>query len=88
MRKLLITALLSSSAHAGPYVELGAGYAIGDTCVISGTKDACYEKNPLGVAALGYSWKRFDVKLEHWSSLVSNDRGGELLSVRYRHEFK
>ena len=89
MKKLLVVALLSSSAHAGPYIELGAGFALGDTCIISESKDACYDKNPLGVAAIGYSWKRFDLKLEHWSSLpVLEDRGGEILSIRYRYEFK
>ena len=89
MRKILIVALLSSSAHAGPYVELGLGAALGDTCVIDGKKDACYDKNPLGVAAIGYTWRQFDLKLEHWSSLsIDTDRGGEILSLRYRYEFK
>jgi hypothetical protein len=82
MRTLLALLLLSTSAHAGPYVELGIGAKFGEC-------DCSRLENPIGIVAVGYEWKngfRFDV--EHRSSLVEKDYGSNLATIRYRYEFK
>ena len=74
--------MLATSAHAGPYVELGIGSTFGKC-------DCPRLDNPVGIISAGYDWDnglRLDV--EHRSSLVSTDYGSNVISVRYRYEFK
>ena len=80
--RTLLALFLASNAHAGPYVELGVGTTFGKC-------DCARLENPVGVVAAGYDFKnglRLDV--EHRSSLVATDYGSNLISIRYRWEFK
>jgi hypothetical protein len=82
MKRLIPIILLSTSAHAGPYVELGIGSTFGKC-------DCARLENPVGVVAAGYNFQnglRLDV--EHRSSLVTTDYGSNLISIRYRYDFK
>jgi hypothetical protein len=87
MSRLLILLLLSTSAHAGPYVELGIAKADGGTCIrdykMDTRKWGCSE-SPLGNATIGYSYKNFSVEAEHWSSLTEKDKGLNLFTFKYR----
>ena len=78
MRKmrLLILLFLSTSAHAGPYVELGIGSA--DGCIKTGKE--CSER-PLGIAAVGFEHKGFSASVEHISSLRDGQDYGLNLKV-------
>lgn len=78
----------AQAAEVVPYVEAGPGWVLGDTCIIHATKDGCFEKGVMGVVGAGVRWSFVDARVEHWSSLSSNDRGGEMASVRFRYEFK
>ena len=86
----LILFLLVSSAHAGPYVELGIAKADGGSCIVD-QKDngviGCSE-SPLGNATIGYSYKGFAAEIEHWSSLTEKDKGLNLFTIKYRYEFR
>ena len=74
--------LLATSAHAGPYVELGIGTTFGKC-------DCPRLDNPVGIAAMGYDFKNgFRLDIEHRSSLVQQDYGSNVASLRYRYEFK
>ena len=80
-RLIPILLLLATSAHAGPYVELGIGSKFGDC-------DCPRLDNPVGIVAAGYDFQnglRLDV--EHRSSLVQQDYGSNVASLRYRYEF-
>ena len=86
MKRLILLALFSSHAHAGPYLELGISKADGWTC-IEDQKDngswGCSE-SPLGSIAIGYSYKGFSAEVEHYSSLLEKDKGLNLFSIKYR----
>jgi Lipid A 3-O-deacylase (PagL) len=92
--KLLLAAALSGVASvvlAGPYVELGTGVYVGssDSCIADydrNNKMGCSD-NPLGMVAIGYQYKGFSVQAEHTSSLVEKDKGLNIISIKYRHEF-
>ena len=82
MRWLLSLAILPLTTHAGPYVELGIGSTFGKC-------DCPRLDNPVGIVAAGYDFQnglRLDV--EHRSSLVATDYGSNVISIRYRYEFK
>jgi len=82
MKRLIPVLLLSTSAHAGPYVELGIGSKFG-AC------DCPRLENPVGLVSAGYDFNnglRLDV--EHRSSLVQKDYGTNLVSIKYRYEFR
>lgn len=73
--------LLSTSAHAGPYIELGIGAKFSEC-------DCSRLDNPIGIAAAGYDFKNgFRIEVEHRSSLVQKDYGSNIVSVRYRWEW-
>ena len=79
---LLATLLFSSPVLAGPYVELGIGSKFG-AC------DCPRLDNPVGIVVAGYDFRnglRLDV--EHRSSLVATDYGSNVISIRYRYDFK
>ena len=79
--KTILALLLSTSAHAGPYIELGIGSTFG-RC------DCTRLDNPVGIAAAGYDFKNgLSIDIEHRSSLVQKDYGSNLVSLRYRYEF-
>jgi hypothetical protein len=78
----LLAILLSTSAHAGPYVELGIGSTFGKC-------DCTRLDNPVGIASAGYDFNNgFRLDMEHRSSLVRQDYGSNLISARYRWEWK
>ena len=92
---LSILALCISTAWAGPYVELGIGSTIGPNTIENGCisdwspglkRYACSD-NPLGIAAVGYSYNGFSIHVEHTSSLREQDYGLNTVSIRYRYEF-
>jgi hypothetical protein len=81
---VIVAALLmfATSAHAGPYVELGIGSTFGKC-------DCPRLDNPVGIAAMGYDFKNgLRLDIEHRSSLVQQDYGSNIASLRYRYEFK
>ena len=85
--------MLCCSAAAQPFIEFGLGAPTGG-CIYryyktSESDPVCSEK-PLGLAAVGWRLPYgFSVQLDHWSSLATTkDRGLEILSVRWRWEFK
>ena len=90
MKRLIPILLLSTSAHAGPYVEIGIAKADGGSCIsdvkIETGELGCSE-SPLGNATIGYSYKGFAAEIEHWSSLVEKDKGLNLFTIKYRFEF-
>ena len=74
--------LVPHLAFAGPYVELGIGSTFGKC-------DCPRLDNPVGIAAMGYDFKNgFRLDIEHRSSLVQQDYGSNVASIRYRYEFK
>jgi hypothetical protein len=79
---LLSLLLITPTAIAGPYVELGVGTTFG--------KCDCHKlDNPVGIAAIGYDFKNgLRLDIEHRSSLVQQDYGSNVASLRYRYEFK
>ena len=80
--KYLILFLLATSAHAGPYIELGIGAKFGEC-------DCNRLDNPIGIAAAGYQFNNgLRIDFEHRSSLVQKDYGSNVASIRYRWEFK
>ena len=99
MKKVKLTlaslALCSTVAIAGPYIELGIGATLGPNTIENGCisdwspslkRYACSE-NPLGIAAIGYTYKGLSLHLEHTSSLTHQDYGLNTASIRYRYEF-
>jgi hypothetical protein len=99
MKKLQI-ALLSlflsiSTAWAGPYIELGIGTTLGPNTIENGCisdwtpqlKRYDCSSNPLGIAAIGYSYNGFSIHVEHTSSLQEQDYGLNTATIRYRYEF-
>lgn len=105
---LIIFHLSMGSATAQPFLELGAGAAIGG-CLANGWRyqidhaerpgsaarwrfgQQC-SSNPLGLLAVGYRRGEWEIRLDHWSSVVPGeagyDRGVEILSLRRRWEWK
>ena len=82
MKRLIPILLLSTSAHAGPYVELGIGSKFG-AC------DCPRLENPVGLVSAGYDFNNgLRIDVEHRSSLVQKDYGTNLVSIRYRYEFR
>jgi hypothetical protein len=90
--------MLATSVHAGPYLELGISGAVdtnasrGRSCISDwkAKSDAwgCSD-NPLGYLSVGYAVNGFSISAEHWSSIASDyDAGLNLVSIRYRFEFK
>jgi hypothetical protein len=78
----LLPFILIAPAYAGPYVEIGIGSKFGDC-------DCPRLENPVGLVSAGYDFRngiRLDV--EHRSSLVQKDYGTNLVSIRYRYEFR
>ena len=81
MKKLLLL-LLPFPALANPYVELGIGSTFGKC-------DCPRLDNPVGIVAMGYDFKNgLRLDIEHRSSLVQQDYGSNVASLRYRYEFK
>ena len=95
MHKLLALLLfsLTAQAQAGPFIDLGLGYATdqnftrGRSCMLDYKKDTqewgC-SKNILGYASIGYEYGQFTVAYEHWSSLQEYDAGLNIVSIKYR----
>jgi hypothetical protein len=82
MKHLIPILLLSTSAHAGPYVELGIGSKFG-AC------DCPRLDNPVGLVSAGYDFNNgLRIDVEHRSSLVQKDYGTNLVSIKYRYEFR
>jgi hypothetical protein len=82
IRLLLALLLLSTNAHAGPYVELGIGSTFGKC-------DCPRLENPVGLVSAGYDFNNgLRIDVEHRSSLVQKDYGTNLVSIRYRYEFR
>lgn len=80
--KAIALMLLSAPALAGPYVELGIGSKFG-AC------DCPRLDNPVGLVSAGYDFNNgLRIDVEHRSSLVQKDYGTNLVSIRYRYEFK
>jgi len=69
-------------ANAGPYVELGIGSKFG-AC------DCPRLENPVGLVSAGYDFNNgLRLEVEHRSSLVQKDYGTNLVSIKYRYEFR
>lgn len=88
---LILASLMSFSAAAQVYLELGIGAVIDNRsyhCISdyrnTATKAADCSDNPLGSAAIGYQYNDFSIELEHKSSLVEKDRGLDTVFVKYR----
>lgn len=90
---LILAALMSFSAAAQVYLELGVGAVIDNRsyhCISDyrnpGTGKGAHDcsDNPLGSAAIGYQYKDLSIELEHKSSLVEKDRGLDTVFVKYR----
>jgi hypothetical protein len=82
--RALITLLMmaSTSVYSSPYIELGVGITFGKC-------DCARLDNPVGIAAMGYDFKNgLRLDIEHRSSLVQQDYGSNVASIRYRYEFK
>jgi hypothetical protein len=93
--------LLASPAVARepliPFVEAGVGIVAGGCLYRYGDVDEgrrvrleC-SRSPIAVLAAGFRVgdTGLSVQLEHWSApLDTRDRGAEILSIRYRHEFR
>lgn len=93
-------ALFSLPVLAQPFIEFGIGAAHW-SCMADGwhatydprrakpfdVKVGC-SPNPLGLASVGYQHGPWSVRFDHWSSLIEKDRGANIVSVRYRHDFK
>ncbi len=97
-----IAALVASGAYARepliPFVEAGIGVVAGGCLYRYGTADAglvvngveC-SRSPVTVFAAGVLIGNTGLRLqlEHWSApLDARDRGVEILSIRYRYEFR
>lgn len=91
----------SLPAVSQPFVEIGVGHTLGG-CIFDqhGAKvdrmrgggysfEPGCSGSPLGLFAIGYQFNdRWRIQLDHWSSLPdTNDRGVEIVSVRYRITF-
>lgn len=102
VRSAIAALLLAGSAHARepliPYVEAGVGFVAGGCLYRYGTADAdrtingveC-SRSPVTVFAAGVRIgdTGLRLQLEHWSApLDTRDRGVEILSIRYRYEFR
>lgn len=96
MRRALALALLPVQALAQPFVEVGIGAQIGG-CMYRWRVEATPNANPvtcspspLGVVALGWQiTPTVRVQWEHWSALLdTRDRGVEMVTVRYRYNFR
>ena len=80
--------MLATSAHAGPYAEIGLSHPV-SSCIYQGwTLDksigiSCSD-SPWGSVAVGYTYKNWAVEAYHVSSLVERDKGLNLISVKYR----
>lgn len=93
MSKLLALLLISNTAIAAPFLDLGLGYALesdvtkGKSCILDWKKDTnqwgC-SSNPLGYAAIGYEKNNFSIQYEHWSSIPEYDAGMDIISIKYR----
>lgn len=81
-----------------PFVEAGVGFVAGGCLYRYGTADAglvvngveC-SRSPLAIVAVGVRIgdTGLRLQLEHWSApLDARDRGVEILSIRYRYEFR
>ncbi len=96
----ILCAMLPLPAAAQWFAELGVGHQISG-CMEDGWRGKydpkttprltvavnCSE-NPLGLASAGYQWRSgFSLRWDHWSSLVNQDRGADIVSVRYRVEW-
>jgi hypothetical protein len=78
---LYLLLLVPSLSFAGPYIELGIGSTFGKC-------DCPRLDNPVGIAAIGYGFKNgIRLDIEHRSSLVQQDYGSNVVSLRYRYEF-
>jgi len=86
MKKLIYPLfLISSSVHAGLYLELGITKGDNDSCIqdYNGSVLGCSD-NPLGNATIGYQYKNFSAEVEHYSSLTEKDKGLNLFTFKYR----
>ena len=91
----LLAAFFVSAASAGPFIEVGIGAQLGPVAQDNGCisdwddknrKPGC-SGNPFGIAAIGWQQSGFSIQVEHSSSLQEKDKGLNVLSVRYRHDF-
>jgi hypothetical protein len=84
----IILLLLSKSATAGLFAEIGIARADGGSCILdyNGGGDYGCSASPLGSVAIGYAWRGFAVEAEHFSALQHKDRGLNLFSFKYRWE--
>ena len=82
MKRIIPILLLSTSAHAGPYVELGIGSTF-SKC------DCKYSDDPVGYVAAGYQVRDTGLilQVDHHSSLAHKDYGQNMVSIRYRYTF-
>jgi hypothetical protein len=103
MRAAVLALLMAASVtHARepliPFVEAGVGFVAGGCLYRYGTTDAglvvngveC-SRSPVAVLAAGVRIGETGLRLqlEHWSApLDTRDRGVEIFSIRYRHEFR
>ena len=97
MRNLVLCLLFPAFAHAGPFIDIGLSKQIDS---IKGKEPVCItdwdaKKNmpgcsddPLGYFSVGYRYKNFTAQVEHWSSLREKDIGLNLLTIKYRYEFR
>lgn len=94
-KSAILFASMIGLANAGPFLDLGLGYAIGadsdmgKSCLKDYSED--YHKwgcsdSPLGYLGIGYEHKGFSVQFEHWSSLQEYDAGIDIISIKYRFE--
>lgn len=95
MRALLLLAL-AAPAHAQlvPFAEIGAGAALGgciyqDRVAVRPSADPVRcSRSPLAVLALGVRSGRWSLQWEHWSAPAQDDRGIEMVTLRYRIELR
>ena len=87
--RYLIPLLFSVPAYAGSYAEVGLSHSF-DSCMYDGYSTVgksvvvgCSD-SPLGSVAIGYTYKGWSIEAYHISSLVEQDKGLNLISIKYR----
>jgi hypothetical protein len=97
IRALLLAALFwSAPAHAQPFAEAGLGVSNGGCiyrnrlAVMPNAWPVTCSSNPLAVIALGWRFgdSGWRLQWEHWSAPLQDDRGVEMVTLRYRIDFK
>ena len=90
MKRYLFPLLMASAnSIAGPFAEVGVGQTLGDVCIkdYDGKQWGC-SNNPLGIVSVGWNFNGLSIQAEHMSSLVEKDKGLNIISIKYRYEFK